>query len=56
MAGHKVCGTDLNHFRVVTGTLGATAVTPLPEEAVIGHIHGIGNIAGNIEQSFLIGV
>ena len=43
-------GADLNHSGIVTAALVARTVAALLEEAVRGHVDGVGHVAGNVKQ------
>ena len=56
MASHEVSGTYLYRLgispRAFTYTLGASFF----KIAIVGHIHGVRNVTGDIEQRFAVGL
>ena len=49
-------GAHLDHIRVGTGTFRAGPCTSFLEIAVIRHIDGVGDVAGDVEQRVAVGI
>ena len=56
MTCHEVGGAQLNHAGVIARAFLRARGATLLEIAVVGHVHRIGNVAGDVEQGVGVGV